>query len=89
MKLTDLLKQTDSMTGAEAIHFLNKLAREKDFCVSGVCYECKFWGSDEPERGRFKTCQVDRRIHKGNDDCSSWEMKNEDTCPYKVTQDDE
>jgi len=78
MKLTDFLKQTDSMTRAGAINFLNKLAREKDLYVSGDCYDCKFWGSDEPERDRFKTCQIDLTLHKGNEDCSSWERRNDE-----------
>ena len=75
MTLADLLKQTDGMTSAGAMHFLNKLAREEDLCVSGVCCDCKFWGRDEPEWDRFKTCQIDKTIHKGTDDCSSWEKK--------------
>lgn len=75
MTLADFLKQTDNMTSAGAMHFLNKLAREGDLCVSGVCCDCKFWGIDEPERDRFKTCQIDQAIHKGNDDCSSWENR--------------
>lgn len=46
-----------------------------NFYISAPCGDCKHWGNDEPERDRFKTCQIDQRIHKINDDCSAWEPK--------------